>query len=95
MYDKYIYPCKEAATRAAASAPPPPKHLDVCKGALLRLPEPLSDQFLGLTLTPNPNRRADRSLRAPERRRAGALSIHRYITYTYVDIYDIYMYTRV
>jgi len=23
----------------------PPKHLDVCKGAPLRLPNPLSDQF--------------------------------------------------
>ena len=37
-------PAPKAATRVAASTPPP-KHLDVFKGAPLRLPKPHSDQF--------------------------------------------------
>jgi len=37
-------PTPQAATRVAASTPPP-KHLDIFQGAPLRLPKPLSDQF--------------------------------------------------
>jgi len=45
----YMYMCvggpaPKAATRVAASTPPL-KHLDIFKGAPLRLPTPLSDQF--------------------------------------------------
>jgi len=39
---KYIQ--LKVATRVAASTPPP-KHLDILKGAPLRLSQPLSDQF--------------------------------------------------
>jgi len=40
-----VWPALKAATRVAASTPPP-KHLNIFKGATLRLPKPLSDQFL-------------------------------------------------
>jgi len=38
-------PAPKAATTVAAASTPPPKHLDIFKGAPLRLPKPFSDEF--------------------------------------------------
>jgi len=46
-----VNPPPKAATRVAASTPPP-KHLDIFQGAPLRLPKPLSDQFPVRVLVP-------------------------------------------